>query len=115
MDKCKYCNEEVKLVSTYVDCLYELDGCSCGGSLHIVVDDDNVDDDSLEFCSKYIEEEGGIDSEICKLILSHMKQMTIVQRRLVAIGRRWGLNCPAKQWGGLKDCSECIIENEDVE
>lgn len=30
-----------------------LDGNSCGGSLHIWTDDDNVDDEHLEYCLEY--------------------------------------------------------------
>ena len=116
MDKCKYYDQEVEIVGRYIDCLYDLPECSCGGMLHIVVDDDNVEDHNLDYSLDYIKKENEIDREIDELILKHMKNMPIEQRRLLTIGRNWRFpfDCPAREWG-LKDCSECIIENENID
>ena len=38
--------EVLPLVNAY----YAFPGCGCGGSLHIVLDDENIDDGSIEYC-----------------------------------------------------------------
>jgi hypothetical protein len=38
--------EVMPLVNAY----YQFAGCNVGGCLHIVLDDDNIEDDSIEYC-----------------------------------------------------------------
>lgn len=49
-----------KLYKPYMDTLkllcerfYEFEGCICGGPLHILLDDNNYDIDSVQFCIDY--------------------------------------------------------------
>ena len=42
---CKYYNKHLNTICEYVRCLYSLEGCVSGGLLHILLDDDNYDDD----------------------------------------------------------------------
>lgn len=119
LENCKYYNQNIEVISRYIDCLYNLPDCCCGGMLHIVTDDDNVEDDNLDWCFDYInkqENTNEVDKEIDELILKNMKKLTLEQRRLLTIGRNWNLPfcCQSKAWG-ISDCSECIIENEDIE
>ena len=52
----------------------------CGGSLHIVTDDGNVEDSSVEFCREYAREHGDTAGvALAELLL----QMTHTQRRKV--------------------------------
>jgi hypothetical protein len=51
-------NRLYKLHKEYVtltNALYELEGCCTGGNLHILCDDDNINDDSIAFLTNYIE------------------------------------------------------------
>lgn len=40
----------IKLMQEIVQAFYSLPGNSCGGGLHIVVDDYNVEDDNILWC-----------------------------------------------------------------
>lgn len=50
----------------------------CGGSLHIVLDDGNYDDHSVEFCRKYAAEQGDTDG----VWLASVLQTLNVQERI---------------------------------
>lgn len=48
--KCKYYNRRFDTLLKHCKRLYELEGCSAGGPLHILLDDDNYDDNCINFC-----------------------------------------------------------------
>lgn len=51
------------------------------GSLHIVLDDDNVGDDDVQFCIDYARDSNGAEGEALARILSTMSR---TQRRKIA-------------------------------
>lgn len=52
MSKCKYHKPHMDILKQYCTLLYTLDGCGAGGMLHIVLDDNNIDDDDIYYCLK---------------------------------------------------------------
>ena len=50
MKLCKYYNSNMKTLCEYCKALYRLDGCGCGGPLHILLDDGNYNDHDIQFC-----------------------------------------------------------------
>lgn len=58
----------------------DVPGNSCGGSLHIVVDDGNCDDSSVRFCIEYAEEHGDTEGAA---IAREMLRMSKTQRAKV--------------------------------
>ena len=67
-------------VRELVRAYYEKEGNSCGGNLHIVLDDGNLSDSCVQFCLDQVhadEDEDGV--RIAELML----QMTGTQRRKV--------------------------------
>ena len=49
---CKYYNPHMKVIREYCRTLYGLDGCGAGGLLHVLLDDDNVNDSCISLCLK---------------------------------------------------------------
>ena len=49
---CKYYNPHMDTILEYCKALYHLDDCGCGGNLHILLDDDNINDQCIVFCLK---------------------------------------------------------------
>lgn len=79
-------NKKFYLVRELISLLYRLDGCVCGGLCHIVTDDDNIDDDSLDYIIEYCDREenkGRIDKEVSKMICVILKDMTFTQRSIL--------------------------------
>lgn len=109
MRKCKYEDQKVTYVNKLVHLLYDDLGESCGGMLHIVLDDGNVDDDDIEWCIAYVnrtENRGRPDYYISMEIATKMLELSIKQRRLIYytdIGFSCGEDC---------DCQTCVIEHE---
>lgn len=50
---CKYFKPYMKTLKKIVEGFYEMDGCGAGGPLHILLDDDNYDIDSINWSIKY--------------------------------------------------------------
>jgi len=50
MKKCKYYKPYMDTLKFIIKRYYELESCACGGPLHILLDDDNYDLDSIHFC-----------------------------------------------------------------
>lgn len=50
-------------VAGWVREYYRLPGNSVGGSLHVVLDDKNVEDSNVEFCRRYAIAEGDVEGE----------------------------------------------------
>lgn len=50
--KCKYYNPNMDALKKLCETLLTLPGCGAAGNLHILLDDDNYDDESLLFCLK---------------------------------------------------------------
>lgn len=44
-----------------IGAFYELPGNTCGGSLHIVLDDFNTEDEHVEWCRNHAQEKGDVD------------------------------------------------------
>lgn len=85
-DYTKYWHPKFNLVGGLIQLLYELDDCGCGGCCHIVVDDDNLYDDCLDFVIEYCEREENkdcIDRELSSTICTILKQMTFTQRAIL--------------------------------
>ena len=49
---CKYYRPYMDNLKNLCELLYELPECGCGGMLHIVLDDDNLEDDDIYYCLK---------------------------------------------------------------
>jgi uncharacterized Fe-S cluster-containing radical SAM superfamily protein len=48
-------NDKTKKAAELIKTMYEQEGCSVGGYAHIVTDDWNLDDDSVDWCIKEAE------------------------------------------------------------
>ncbi len=109
MSKCKYYNNHLETIREYIGCLYNLEGCASGGLLHILLDDDNYDNDDIEWClqecEKHPEKE---ESEIGKLICKEYLNLPMEQRRLLCdtyIGHWFCMN--------NGKCNNCFIQTGD--
>lgn len=104
MDKCKFYNPHMDTIYEYCKCLYRLDGCICGGSLHILLDDDNIDTDDILFCLNecvtHPEEEG---SELGVLICKEYLKLSLRERYFLdSMWNGMGYDCINNG-----DCSSC--------
>lgn len=102
-EKCKYYNKHLETIKEYISCLYELEGCGCGGLLHILLDEDNYDDDDIAHCWKNcIQNPEREESKIGVLICEEYMKMSMQERRLLCVGQ---YDCFEY------DCKDCFIEN----
>lgn len=61
---------EIEILVEAAKTYYELPGNSCGGPMHITLDDGNVDDKCVEFCRAECEkEQDGFGILICNALL----------------------------------------------
>jgi|GEM_PF-2363068 len=75
-------NDKTKKAAKAINKIYDFHGA--GGSLHIIIDDWNLEDSHIDFCDSYIDEEGGEASKRQKqaerYCLRLLKDMTIDER-----------------------------------
>ena len=106
--ECKHYHKHLYTIAELIACLYELEDCLCGGLAHVVVDDDNFDDDSINFVLNLCEQEENKDKEevgLVKLICEELKKMSIQQRALLFTTYRFdGKMC-------IGDCEKCRINH----
>jgi hypothetical protein len=108
--RCKYWSEEVTEICKLVKTLYDDMGEGCGGMLHIVLDDGNIDDDDLQWCIEYCNREENAnrhDKTICLEIAHRLLNLNKEQRMLIYY-----------QWDGEfcnDNCDECVITSEEDE
>lgn len=109
---CKYMSPKLKAVVVMIHALYELDGCDCGGICHIVTDEDNYDDDSiqciLEECKKP-ENIDCIELELAEAICKALLKLSMQERALIFSG--FYTNCLCDM--NFK-CKECSIEKGEI-
>lgn len=77
---CKLYDPAMSMLSGLICLLYDLPGCGCGGKCHIVLDDNNLDDESLRFVINYCDETPTLDSGLSKLICEELLKLTYHQR-----------------------------------
>lgn len=107
-DICKYYNPKLNMIRHLITCLYELDGCVCGGLCHIVTDDNNIDDDDLTFViGECIKEPDRLESGLCKLICEELLKLSMQQRALVFSSYYADVLCD-------HDCKICEIEQGKI-
>ena len=110
MAKCKYYKPYMDILKQYCELLYTLDGCECGGVLHILLDDDNLEDDHIYYCLKECVLHSELpESNLGMLICNEYLKMTKEERIIFD----W-------YWNGSKlenccnDCEKCMyLINED--
>ena len=109
--KCKYYNKHLETIKEYIGCLYNLPMCGSGGLLHILLDDDNYDDDDILFCLKEcITNPGREESKIGKLICEEYLSLSMEQRRLLTVGYIGNFMCLDRS-----RCHECFIASGEAE
>lgn len=83
---CKYYSPKLEAIRIMISSLYEMDGCSCGGLCHIVTDDNNFDDDSLQVVINECDREENADrveQGLVKLICQELLSLSIQERALL--------------------------------
>ena len=108
-EECKYFNKHLYTIAELINCLYELEDCLCGGLAHVVVDDDNFNDDAINFVLDLCNKEGNKDKEevgLVKLICEELKKMSIQQRALLFSSYQ-SYRCD-------KDCENCPIAKGEM-
>lgn len=104
MNNCKYYDKHLDTIKLYITCLYDIDGCATGGLLHILLDDDNLEDNHIEWCLRQCEEHPECEeSNIGKLICKEYLKLTMEQRRLLSYQHLRFHICD-------KNCKSCYIE-----
>ena len=109
-DNCKYFCSKLNTIRELISCLYSLEGCCTGGIAHIITDDNNINDSSIEFVLKECDKEENKDREECglvKLICEELLKLSIQQRALLFSSYYTYLNCN-------KYCRNCPIEKGDI-
>lgn len=106
---CKHNSDEVDYVLKLAALLYEDLGECCGGMLHIVLDDGNLDDDDIQWCidrCNHEENKDRDDKYLCLEIAHKMLRMDEYERRLVYYGDGRNFYCDG-------ECENCVIENDE--
>lgn len=106
---CKHNSDEVDYVLKLVSLLYVDLGECCGGMLHIVLDDGNLDDDDIQWCIDYCNKDENVgrnDKYLCLEIAHKMLKMNEYERRLVYYENGCVFGCN-------RECESCVIENEE--
>ena len=108
MPKCIYYIPEWEALITLCNKLYSLEECSCGGMLHILLDDGNIDDDDIEFClDECIKHPEKPESNLGILICYEYLKMDTAGRKMFEHYRsNRVLNCRKD------DCSTCYFNKE---
>lgn len=104
---CKYFTPHMNTIRELIACLYNLEGCGCGGLAHIVVDDDNIDDDSIKWVLEYCDEEENKDCTergLVKLICEELLKLNMKERTLLFSGYYSDCFCD-------ENCENCPIEH----
>lgn len=105
MDKCKYYDKHLDTIREYIGCLYDLEGCETGGLLHILLDDDNYDDDDIAFCLKEcLQHPEREESKIGQLICEEYLKLSMEHRRLLCSTYIGHWSCLNKG-----NCEQCFI------
>ena len=73
-----------------------------GGNLHIVTDDDNIEDDHILFCLKEAEEDSMRESRDISIAIAKRYLNHSMRERMCLVF----LTCDSKQAG----CNECFVE-----
>lgn len=113
--ECKFYNKHLDTIREMIGCLYSLNGCGAGGMLHILLDDDNIDDDDITWCLKeclkHPEKE---ESCLGKLICEEYLKLSMEERRLLTGTYIGHWSCPFVS--EEQNCSECeIVKGFDYE
>lgn len=103
--ECKYFNPKMNALLEYCKCLYRLEGCGAGGLLHILLDDDNFDDDSIKFClDQCIAHPEREERELGTLICLRYLGLTTEERCLFDM-----IWCKREEVDCCGNCSECEV------
>ena len=113
MKTCKYYKPYMKTLRRLVGRYHSLEDCCSGGPLHILLDDDNYDITSIDFCIKECYEgliNGEYSKEACLIglmICNEYAKMSIEERGVFdSFMTGMVINqCPG-------DCSECDLLGE---
>lgn len=90
-------------IREYIGALYNLEGCSAGGLLHILLDDDNYNDDDICWCLKEClnHPEREESKKIGKLICEEYLSLPMEKMRLLC-----------STYIGHYSCFDCSRHNE---
>ena len=102
---CKYYHPHMNTIGSYINCLYGIEGCGCGGLLHILLDDNNIKDNDILFCLKeclsHPEKE---EARIGQLICEEYLKLNIEQRSVLVMLMDFFDDPTCFEF---KECSEC--------
>lgn len=89
---------------------YTLEGCAAGGPLHILLDDDNLDDDDILFCANQCAEHPDLYIRTCGMIICMgYFQMSMIERKIFD----WYWNGNSLECHHDGACGECRLLAED--
>lgn len=78
---CKYFKPEFKHLKCTCKAFYELEGCACGGPLHILLDESNIEDEHIAYCLDRLAEEEHHDiAWLGSLICAEFLKMPLRER-----------------------------------
>ena len=107
--RCRYWSEDIEKINLLVEILYgDLREC-CGGLLHIVLDDGNLEDDHILWCISECDKRENWDRQdrlLCKRIANEMLGLTLEQRRLW-YQQSCGMKCD-------RNCDDCPVVTGDT-
>ena len=121
MSKCKYYKPHMNILASLIERFYQLKDCGAGGPLHVLLDDDNYDIDTVHFCLNYcfdglIKQQNGESADYDKevyilgiLICNEYAKMSLEERATFdsyMCGYNSVVSCP----GNCETCN--IFDNE---
>ena len=110
-EDCKYYKPHMNTIRELISCLYQLEGCCCGGLAHIVTDDNNIEDHFLKWVLEQCDEEENKDRTergLVKLICEELLQLSIQERVYLFSHYYHTVMCGKK-------CCKCHIAKGDVD
>jgi hypothetical protein len=110
IEACKYFTPHLNTVKTLISTIYDIDGCSCGGMAHTLVDDNNFDDNTinrvLELCDEE-EYQYREEKELVRLVCNELLKLTMQQRALIFKSYYHMIPC-------FNNCDKCSVEHGEM-
>lgn len=80
---CMFFNKDMIALKRLCKTLYSLEGCGAGGNLHILLDDDNYDDDSILWCLEECLKHPEHPSSMIGIVICHEYLKMSMQERII--------------------------------